>query len=315
MRSLAALRLIPEYSQRVWGGQRLRPGMPPIGEAWIVWEENRVAAGPEAGRPLAEVSAEYGPALLGRRVVGQTGSRFPLLIKLLDTAEWLSIQVHPDDEQAERLEGAGHFGKTEAWHILEADAGAQLICGLRPGTPPDALARAIRDGTILDWVRYLPVQAGDTILVRGGTIHSLGPGLLLYEVQQTSDITYRVFDWNRPQAAGRALHIDQSLAVADPAAAPEALPQPALGDGAAARLTGCPYFTLDLIGGQTNEISLDTSGETFHAITLIDGEARVDGDGWTETLARFDTVVVPAAAGAYCIRPVGAFRALMASVE
>lgn len=310
-----ALRLVPHYAERVWGGQRLKPDEPPVGEAWIVWEENRVSSGPDAGRTLADLAAERGAALLGRRAVERTGTRFPLLIKLLDTADWLSLQVHPRDEQAVRLEGPGHFGKTEAWHILEADAGAELICGLRPGTPEEVVAQAIRDGTILDQARYLPATAGDTIFVAAGTIHALGPGLLLYEVQQTSDITYRVFDWNRPRAAGRALHLDKSVAVTDPLAVPAASPRPELDDGAVAVVTRCPYFTLALMAGRERGVESDPAGETFHAITVVEGSARVAGDGWSELLHRFESVVVPAAAGTYRVEPVGEFLALRASVE
>jgi len=315
MTSPPFLRLLPEYRARVWGGQRLRPGPESVGEAWIVYEQNRIAEGPYAGLTLAEAAAQAGEALLGRRAVQQTGSRFPLLIKLLDCADWLSLQVHPDDEQARRLEGPGHFGKTEAWHILDAEPGAKVIAGLRPGATSEALAQALQNGTILDWVQYLPVQAGDTVFVRAGTIHALGPGLLLYEVQQTSDITYRVFDWNRPQTAGRELHIDQSLAVSDPQAAGQALPRPALDDGGCETLVTCPYFTLELMRGQTRAISLDTRGETFHALTVIEGRAHVAGEGWHQTLDRFESLVVMAACGAYRVEPQGTFQALKASVE
>ena len=314
MTTIGMLRVVPHYSERVWGGQRLRPASPPIGEAWIVWEENLIASGPFVGRTLAEVAAEGGTDLLGDDVVRQTGDRFPLLIKLLDTAEWLSVQVHPGDEQAERLEGVGHFGKTEAWHILEAEAGAQLICGLRPEMPADALEPAIRGGTLLDWVRYLPVRAGDTVFVEAGTIHALGPGLLLYEVQQTSDITYRVFDWNRPQAAGRALHLAQSIAVTDIGARPDAISAPAPADGTPVELTNCPYFQLELLGGATGPVALDTKRRSFHALTVIRGKAVVEACGASETLERFDTVIVPAHAGAYTVRPGGDFRALLACV-
>ena len=314
MPGLGGLRLEPRFSERVWGGQRLKPSDPPIGEAWIVWEENRVATGPFLGRTLAELAREHGPELLGRKVVEQTGPRFPLLIKLLDTAEWLSLQVHPQDEQAVQLEGPGHFGKTEAWHILDAEPGAQLICGLKSGTPRAAVEQAIRDGSVLDWVQYLQVQPGDSVFVHGGTIHALGPGLLLYEVQQTSDITYRVYDWDRPATAGRVLHIDKSLAVTDPDSGGTRLPAPPIERGSA-RLLACPYFALDLLAGQTEGIGLNTRGESFHAITVIDGSAHVEGQGWRETLGRFETVVVPAEAGQYRVEGAGPFRALKALVE
>src|SRR3712207_5328371 len=120
-----ALRLVPQYQKRVWGGQRLKPSPEPYGEAWLVWEENKVAGGELDGQTLAEVARSHGEALLGRRAMARTGTRFPVLIKLLDCADWLSLQVHPNDEQARRLEGADQFGKTEAWHILEVDPGAE----------------------------------------------------------------------------------------------------------------------------------------------------------------------------------------------
>lgn len=315
MTDLPALRLAPDYRERVWGGQRLLPHDPPIGEAWIVYEQNRVVNGPAAGRRLAELAEQHGAALLGRRVVAQTGARFPLLIKLLDTADWLSIQVHPNDEQAVRLEGPGHFGKTEAWHILDAEPDAQVIYGLKPGVTPEQLAAAIRGGTLLDLVQRHVVRPGDTLFTRAGTLHALGPGLLLYEVQQTSDITYRVFDWNRPQTAGRELHIEQSLAVIDPQAGDAPHHAPSLTDGAHAVLVQCPYFTLELARAEQQSITFDTQGESFHALTVIDGAARVVGDGWSERLGRFESLVVPAQAGAYRVMPEGACRLLKASVE
>lgn len=314
MISLAALRLIPQYHRRVWGGQRLKPSPDPIGEAWIVYEGDLVASGSDAGHTLAELAVQYGSALLGPRAVARTGTRFPILIKLLDTADWLSVQVHPNDEQAARMEGADQFGKTEAWHILQADSDARLICGVRPGTSSETIRDAIRDGTILDLAQYVPVQSGDTVFVRAGTIHALGPGLLLYEVQQTSDITYRVFDWNRPQSAGRALHIEQSLAVSDPEATGQPLPEPALSDDARATLVTCPYFTLELVGGETSLVELDTGGESFHALTAIEGEIMVETPAGVEKLGLYETVIVPAACGAYRLLPQGRFRALKASV-
>ncbi len=242
-----------------------------------------------------------------------TGDRFPLLIKLLDTADWLSLQVHPNDQQAHDLEGAGHMGKTEAWYILQADGEAQLISGLRPGTSAETLDAAITNGTVLDVVQYEQVEAGDTIFIAAGTIHALGPGLLLYEVQQTSDLTYRVYDWDRPQSAGRALHIDKSLAVSNASAVGDRRPRPTLADGESTTLVSCPQFTLEVSGG-TQAIQFDTQGRTFHAITVIEGSARVEANGTVTTLGRFETALVPANCGAYQIVPNGSFRALTSSI-
>ena len=309
-----ALWLTPEYRDYVWGGSRLRPGHVLTAEAWVIYEGDRIASGPLAGRTLGEAAAEYGEALLGRRAVQRTGTRFPVLIKLLDCAQWLSLQVHPNDEQAVRLGGPGQFGKTEAWHLLEAEPGAEILCGLRPGTTRAVLERAVRRGTILDWMQRLTIQAGDTIFLKPGLIHALGPGVLVYEVQQTSDITYRVFDWNRPATQGRQLHIEQALAVADVSAAGQIIPSPPLADGDLRELVACPYFALQLLAGQTNSITLDTGGESFHALTLVEGKVHVEGPGWRRELNRFETVVIPAACGSYQVQPRGSFRALKASV-
>lgn len=314
---LGALRLVPEYHHRVWGGQHLKPDAEePVGEAWLIYEEDKVASGPHKGRTLAELAELYGKELLGERVAGQTGSRFPLLIKILDCGEWLSLQVHPNDEQAIELEGPGHFGKTEAWHVLDAEPGAKLISGIKPGTAPDSLAEAIRKGTLVELVQYIEVQKGDTILMHAGTVHALGPSLLIYEVQQTSDITYRIYDWDRPQKGDRKLHIEQSVAVADPTMSGEVhRARGPLRDGDRKQLICCNYFTLELIGAETTLIELDTEGETFHALTVIEGEMQVECTSWSEKLGVYDSLVVPASAGAYTLKPLGKYRALKSSVE
>lgn len=308
---------MPEHHQRVWGGRHLdAEADPPIGEAWIVYEQDKVASGPHEGRTLAELAEEYGESLLGKSVAAQTGSRFPLLIKILDCADWLSLQVHPNDEQAAELEGPEHFGKTEAWFVLDAEPGARLISGIKPGTPPDVLAEAIREGKLVELVECIEVAKGDTILMRAGTVHALGPGLLIYEVQQTSDITYRIYDWDRPQSGGRKLHIEQSAAVSNPEMSGEVHRAPqSLEDGDRETVTTCEYFTLELLASESRTIELDTKGETFHAVTVIEGEMQVEGSGWSEKLGRYDTVVVPASTGSYTVRPLGKSQALKSSVE
>ncbi len=314
MTDLYPLQLTPEYRDYVWGGDRLRPGHAPTAEAWVVYEHDRVATGPLAGRTLGEVGADAGAALLGARVVARTGHRFPLLIKLLDCAQWLSLQVHPDDEQAARLEGPDHFGKTEAWYVLDADAEAQLVAGLKPGITADAVAQAIRDGRIMDLVQFHRVQRGDTVYIPAGTLHALGPGLFIYEVQQTSDLTYRVYDWGRPASSGRVLHIDKSLAVTNVAAR---------GDVRAAAedhpgwqtLCQTPYFSLERLTPAASGLTLDTQGQTFHALTVIEGEAQLAAGPHTLSLRPFDSVVVPAVLGVYTVRALGQAQLLMASVE
>ena len=194
--------LEPQYRERVWGGQRLKAADPPVGEAWVACAESRVQEGAAAGRTVAELAEAFGPQLLGREVFAEHGTRFPLLVKLLDCADWLSVQVHPDDAQAARLVGPGEFGKTEAWHFIEADEGATVYAGVREGTTAEGLAAAIRAGRVTDVAERLEVSAGQTICIPSGTLHALGPGLLLYEVQQASDTTFRAYDWGRPASDG-----------------------------------------------------------------------------------------------------------------
>ncbi|WP_034385662.1 type I phosphomannose isomerase catalytic subunit [Deinococcus sp. YIM 77859] len=297
--------LQPRFSQRVWGGTRLLPESPtPIGEAWVVYEENQVQFGPHAGYTLGELSAAHPRELLGRRA---QGTRFPLLIKLLDCAEWLSVQVHPDDAQAQRLAGEGQLGKTEAWHILEAVPGAELIAGVRPGTDAKALRTAILAGRIMDYAERHTVQAGDTVLMPAGTLHALGPGLLLYEVQQTSDLTYRVYDWDRPASAGRALHLPESAEVTTTT---RVAPQPSTPGqpGEVQELTRCPYFVLERLVGEGTALQADTLGESFHALTVTAGELHLTAGGETLKLGPLESVVVPAAAGTYSLT--GTFQAL-----
>lgn len=300
---LHGLQLVPQYREYVWGGNRLRPKHVPTAEAWVVYEHDQIASGILEGKTLAEACQQFGADLLGWQVVTKTGLRFPLLIKLLDCAAWLSLQVHPNDEQARLLEGPGFFGKTEAWHFIEATPGAEILYGVLPGVQRAQLTEAIRKGTVLELMQHMPVQAGDSVLISPGTIHALGPGLLVYEVQQTSDLTYRVFDWNRPASQGRPLHIDQSLLVANPQAPRQYFPANRLADCGEQELISCEYFTLERIATRSEALTLRTGQVSFHALTVIDGRAEVAGEGWALQLGRFDTVVVPACCDVYQVQP------------
>jgi len=178
----------------------------------MIYDENEIAEGPHAGRRLREVLPELGEAFLGKRVVERYGYELPLLIKFLDTAEWLSVQVHPDDAYAHSVEAhTGFHGKNEAWVILDAEPGAEIIYGVKRPVTHEELRAAALDGSILDLLNFVPVQPGDVIYIPAGTIHALGPGLLVYEVQQRSDLTYRLFDYGR----GRPLHLKKALDVAN----------------------------------------------------------------------------------------------------
>ena len=301
-RRLGLFRLEPQRHERVWGGRRFSTNGRTVGEVWVVWHDNRVADGPYHGRTLGELTAE-----LGARLTGRDGDRFPLLVKLLDTSDWLSVQVHPNDEQAQRLEGDGFVGKTEAWHVLDAAPDARVIAGLKPGTDHAALTSSLRAGSLLDLVDYSPAAPGDTFFIRAGTVHALGPELLMYEVQQSSDVTYRVWDWDRPASDNRPLHVEQTLAVADPAA--RAVRSP-LKRANRQELVASPYFVLERIAAD-GDVALDTGRATFHVVTLTQGRATVVAGDERVRLGPLETVLVPAERGAYRLDAERPFTALL----
>jgi len=273
-----------------------------------------IESGALAGKTLGEAAQEYGNALLGAKTTSRTARRFPLLIKLLDCAQWLSLQVHPNDQLAMELEGPGQFGKTEAWHILDAEPDAKLIAGLKPDTPPGQLAESIRTGTVIDHAQYVNVKEGDTVFMPAGTLHALGPGLLVYEVQQTSDWTYRVYDWGRPATEKRPLHIDKSIRATRADFTAPITPPPAAGDGTRHVLVECEYFTLEMLSAKTNAIELDTGEQSFHAITVIEGRAVLRAGDKQVELEKFQTAVVPAQVRRYQFEPLADCRALKSGV-
>jgi mannose-6-phosphate isomerase len=197
---LAPLRLKPWFSERVWGKRDLRPWYSdivtaePIGEAWLTGPQCLVESGPFQGKTLAEVGIT-------------TGREFPLLVKLLFPAEKLSVQVHPDDAQAAQL--GERRGKTECWYVLEAEPRAYVSLGLKQGTGIAEVKAGVIDGTMEKFLEQVPVAAGDMLFVDAGTVHAIGPGVVLLETQQTSDVTYRLFDYGRP----RELHLEKGLQV------------------------------------------------------------------------------------------------------
>jgi mannose-6-phosphate isomerase len=209
MLNLYPLLLRPEFHERVWGARDLSPVYSqavsgnPVGEAWLTGDACRVANGPLAGRTLAEVTAEAGALLLGD--AAPDPSRFPLLIKFLFPKDRLSVQVHPDNETAAR---AGEpCGKTECWYVLQAEPGAQIALGLKPGIKKADVENAIRETRMEHLLNWFKVRAGEMYYVDAGTVHAIGPGSVIVETQQNSDTTYRLYDYGRP----RQLHIENGL--------------------------------------------------------------------------------------------------------
>ncbi|HYG60218.1 MAG TPA: type I phosphomannose isomerase catalytic subunit [Symbiobacteriaceae bacterium] len=308
MTALYPLILQPVFKERIWGGRQLAsfygPSLPPgpIGEAWVLGEHDQgmsvVANGPLSGRGLGDLRREYGPALLGSRGDASPTGRCPLLIKLLDAQDDLSVQVHPADDYAGLP--PGEPGKTEMWYILDAQPGAKIVYGLKDGMDAGAFAAAVRDGQILDALRTVEVQAGDVFYVPAGTIHALGRGTLVAELQQSSDTVYRVYDYDRPGLDGkpRELHVAHALQVARYDTPAEAF-RP--GEPPANRwqlLVDSPFFLVHR--GTVEEAWMQrVSPGSFDALLVLAGQGSITWDGGDERLKAGDSVLVPACLSHY----------------
>jgi mannose-6-phosphate isomerase len=292
---LGPFRLAPWFSPRPWGRMSLRPWYTdtgtsePVGEAWLTGPESLVETGAMAGRTLAAVAAEMGEALVG---AGEDGE-FPLLVKLLFPSDKLSVQVHPDDAQAQAM--GQPRGKTECWYVLEAVPGATIALGLKAGATADVVRAAIAAGTMEDWMEWVPVSVGDMVFVDAGTVHAIGPGVVLLETQQTCDITFRMYDYGRP----RELHVEQALGVMKMKTAAGKVAPRAM-DGFV-RLIEQKYFVVDrydVAAGGEVAIPIDEAG----CLVGLSGAAAVicGAEGAVDLLAG-QAVVVPAVCGSVTV--------------
>ncbi len=278
----------PRLDGKPWGGRKLArygvelPSEINIGEALVTAGDAVVSVGYMAGHRLDEIIASEPKVHLGAAasiaVAGR--ARFPLLVKLIDAAENLSIQVHPNDVQAAPLD---RLGKTEAWHVLEADPGSVLYLGIRPGVDMSDFRRAAArlDGSTAPLMRTVPAQPGTTVLIPAGTVHALGAGVMVYEVQQPSDVTFRLDDWGRVDDEGnpREVHLAAGFDVARPESIPELIRPVSLRPPIGERhlLTACRSFALErvaLLAGGTLEISHPGSPTV---VTILGGEATMNG--------------------------------------
>lgn len=302
--TLYPLLLEPSLHTKVWGGRKLAtvmgkalPTDDPYGESWELHDTSTVTNGPLAGRTLGDLLGEYGADLIGD--ANDPAEGFPLLAKILDANDWLSVQVHPNDAQAAELEGQPR-GKTEAWLILATDPDAKLVIGVQPGTSRQAMAQAIRDNALEGHLVTQAIQAGDVLFIPAGTVHAIGPGTLLYEIQQSSNTTYRLYDWGRMGLDGnpRDLHIEKGVQVANVDALPTIDNHPP--SDADTVMVASEYFLTTRYAISTSR-DFDTNGRRFHSLTCIDGEVALAAGGETITLTIGRTALVPAAVGAYSL--------------
>ena len=312
----APARLSPIFLPRIWGARDLSPLFPehsqerePIGEVWLTGNECRFATGEFAGRTLGEVWPSLPEDWTGTSLKNQP--RIPLLVKFIFPQDKLSVQVHPNDAYAKEHEAAaGGVGKTEMWYVVSASEGAALRVGLQPGVTREAFERAIAAGTVEQCLPRILVRAGAAVFVPAGTPHTICPGVVLCEIQQHSDITYRVFDYNRLGADGkpRALHVRQALDVirfAESAAPGGNLCHPApIQRGSLTRTpyAACRYFVTERweFG---ERVASATSPEHFDLLILLSGSGEIEFADGAESYAPAQVWLLPAALGDYQLAP------------
>ena len=316
------MRFEPIYEYRLWGGRRLAhllsaplPGDGPIGEAWVLSDRDdhpsRVADGPLKGRTIAQLMEQSPEQLLGR-LAGRF-NRFPLLLKFLDVREMLSLQVHPADDRKDLLP-AGETGKTEAWVVLEAGPKSRIYAGLKPGITAADLRRAVACGVVADNVASFIPKQGDSVFIPAGTVHSLGGDVVVFEIQENSDVTFRLDDWGHvdPKSGRpRALQVDQALSAIDVAQGTVAPVAPVVEETKPVereRLFECDHFWLWRLRGQS-PFAVGAAGAP-RVLVCIEGTGRVEHGGETYAAAKGDVLLLPAAVGVCAFRPSGAVTLL-----
>jgi len=319
---LYPLRFEPIYQYRLWGGRRLAgvltaplPGEGPIGEAWVLSDRDdhasRVADGPLKGRTIAQLLEQFPKYVMGK-LAGRF-RRFPLLLKFLDAREMLSVQVHPADTHTDLLP-AGETGKTEAWVVLEAGPESRIYAGLRPGTTEATLRQAIADGGVANHLACFTPKPGDGVFIPAGTVHALGGDIVVFEVQENSDVTFRLYDWNHVDAKTgkpRALQVDRALACIDFGECAGGLVAPvveATEPVERERLFRCEHFRLSRLRGQS-PFTVGASGVP-RVLVCIQGAGQVEHGGATYAIGKGDVFLLPAVVGACTFRPSSAVSVL-----
>ena len=295
------------FRDKIWGGSRIREKLgldfaplPNCGEAWLLSgvsdDQSIVTNGFLAGNTLNEVLEIYMDELVGQKVYDRFGNEFPILVKIIDAHDWLSIQVHPDDALAARR-GTG-YGKTEMWFILDAEPGAELISGFKKEMTREEYLSALSQGTLKEQMNYEKVAAGDVFFIPAGRVHALGPGILLAEIQQTSDTTYRIYDWDRVDSSGqpRELHTELAVDAIDFAKPDHYRNEYTMQVNSPVPLVECPFFTTKLW-------TVDESGEldysdldSFVILICIEGAVILRQDEQDYSLSAGEAMLLPATA-------------------
>lgn len=302
-KALYPLQFQPIFKEKVWGGNKLAEFLHKevsgtIGESWeisgVSENETLVKEGPLKGRSLSDLIQMYKGDFLGSKIYERFGEQFPLLFKFIDASKDLSIQVHPDDTVAQNRHNS--FGKTEMWYILQADEGARLILGFKEGVNKDDYVRALEEGTVEKIMREVPVKVGDVFYLEPGTVHAIGGGIVLAEIQQTSDITYRIYDWNRPDTDGRMreLHTEEALDVMAFTTSEEAELNIVPNLDVPTVVCNTPYFHTSVLKLSQNLDRDYTAIDSFVVYMCAEGSVTVSTEGHTATLREGDSLLIPA---------------------
>ncbi|MFH6969540.1 type I phosphomannose isomerase catalytic subunit [Flavobacterium sp. FlaQc-28] len=301
--SLYPLQFEPILKERIWGGEKLKTILNKsitskiTGESWelstVEGDVSIVSNGELKGKTLMELIVETPNELLGTKVHERFGKQFPLLFKYLDAREDLSIQVHPNDKLAKERHNS--FGKTEMWYVMQADADSRIIVGFKENSSKEEYLKHLKDNTLVSILDNVKAKAGDVFFLETGTVHAIGAGLVVAEIQQTSDITYRLYDFDRVDAQGnkRELHVDLAL---DAINYNKVNTQKEYDSktNTSNVVVDCPYFTTNFIPLESNT-EISKSSETFTVYMCIDGSFEIEYDGFKHTYIKGDTVLIPAA--------------------
>ncbi|MFI3314982.1 MAG: type I phosphomannose isomerase catalytic subunit [Rikenellaceae bacterium] len=303
---LIPLKFTPIYKERIWGGRELEkigkvlPKSGLIGESWeisdVKGDESIVTGGMFEGNSLSELIEVYMEELLGDKVFQKFSTEFPLLIKFIDARDKLSIQVHPDDELAASRHHS--YGKTEMWYVLSCDEGAQLYCGFNRKVTKEEYQTYVDNGTLEQILNKIDVKTGDAFFIPAGEIHAIGKGIVIAEIQQTSDITYRVFDWNRvdENGEGRELHTQLALDAINFESEYDSnnTITPTFKNNEAVKMQSCEYFATNVIATDSSIERDLASIDSFVIYIALDGDMVIKYNGGELNISQGDTILVPA---------------------
>ena len=303
------LQFAPILKERIWGGEKLKTVLDkPItsaitGESWelstVEGDVSVIANGEWKGKSLTDIINECPNEILGTAVHSRFGNQFPLLFKYLDAREDLSIQVHPNDELAKKRHNS--FGKTEMWYIMQADEDARIIVGFKEKSNAAAYLENLKNKTLLSILDAVKVKSGDVFFLETGTVHAIGAGLVVAEIQQTSDITYRLYDFDRVDAAGntRELHVDLALEAINYNKV-QTKKEYTKNANESNVVVDCPYFTTNFIP-LDGTIAVSKSGKTFTVYMCVEGTFEIEYDDSKLEYKKGDTVLIPAAMNAFIL--------------